>query len=128
MEVAGEVVHDVMDHRIGRVGLDLLGENPDQRMSIMILSTASEDSTGGRIEEGQQIGGSITLIVEVHEPRLSGSWRQIRSQSFERLDAGAFVKAIQVFGWIQIEIHNLLHLGEEIRIGDLQVVAAAVRL
>lgn len=128
VEVAAEVVHDVMNNRIRRMGLDMFGEHSAQRMSIMIPSTPAEDSAGGRIEEGEQIGGAVTQIVEVLEPRLSGLWRQVRRQTFESLDAGAFVKTIQVFGRIQIEINNMFHLGKEIRIGYLQIVAAAVRL
>ena len=115
-----------MNHRIGGMGLDMGGENPTQRMAIMIGRALAVDSTGGRIEEGEQIGGAVTLIVKVLEPRLSGSWRQVRRQTFESLEAGAFVEAIQVLGRIQIEIHDRFHLGEEIRIGDLQVVAVAV--
>ena len=54
-----------MNHRIAGMVLDMSGENRRERMTIMIGSALAVDSTGGRIEEGEQIGGAVTLIFKV---------------------------------------------------------------
>ena len=56
------------------------------------------------------------------------SCRQVGCEAFEGLDAGAFVIAVEVFGRVELAADDVLHLGEEIRIGDLQIVLAAVGL
>lgn len=128
VEVGAEIVHDVVKMRIRRMHSDVGGENATEGMSVMIVRTLAIDLTGCRIQKGEQIGGAVTYIVEVLQYRQIGGCGQVRREAFERLDASAFIEAVQVLGWIQIAVNNVVHLGEEIRIGDLQVVFAPVRL
>jgi len=128
MEVGAEIVHDVVNNRIRRMHSDVGGENATERMSVMIVRTLAIDLTGCRIQKGEQIGGTVTYIVEVLSYRLIGGCGQVRREAFERLNASAFIEAVQVLGWIQIAVNNMVHFGEEIRIGDLQVVFASVGL
>jgi hypothetical protein len=47
-------------------------------------------------------------------------------ETVEGLNARALVETIQILRWIGITFDDMFHFGKEIRIGDLEVVLAAV--
>lgn len=125
--VGGEVVHDVVDDRIGRQGTDLGGEDAAEGFAAVVGDTLAKDAAGSRIEEGQQIGDAVASVVEVAAPRLVGLGGQIRAEALQGLDAGAFVETEQVLWGVEVQRQQMVHLGEEVGIRDLQIVAPPMR-
>ena len=101
-------------------------ENPAQSVPIMLGGTLAVDLSGSGIEKSEQVGGAIAPVNKVLKDGLIGGHRQVGRDTVECLNAGALVKAIQVLWRIRITGDDMFHFGKEIRIGDLQVVLAAV--
>ena len=95
------------------------GQDPTQRMPIMIGSALTVDFAGGRIQEGKQIGRSISSIVKVLQSRLIGRYRQRGCEAIECLNARTLVKTVQVSLEIGIAPNDVFHFMKKIRIGDL---------
>jgi len=127
MVMGGQVIGNVVDHSIGREGPDMGGENTAQRVPIMIGDALAIDFAGCRIQESHQVGNAVASVVEVLKDGLARCCRQVRRQTLEGLNTRAFIKTIQVLRRVEIEFDDVFHLGEEIRIGYLKVILAAVR-
>ena len=69
----------------------------------------------------------MASVVEVLKQGLVVFCLQVRGDSFERLNACAFIETVQIFRRVEIKIDDVFHFREEIRIGNLQVILAAVR-
>jgi len=121
-----QVVHDVVDDGIRGQGLHVGGEHPAERVPVMVGGALTVDLAGRRIQEGHQVGDAVATVVEVLEPVLVRRDRQIRRHALEGLDAGAFVEAEEIRRRVEIEVDDVLHLGEEVRVGDLEIVPAAM--
>ena len=58
-----------MDDRARREGVDMGGEDTAQGVAVVIGDALAEDFAAGRIQEGEQIGGAVALVVEVFTNR-----------------------------------------------------------
>jgi hypothetical protein len=92
----------------------------------MIFGALTINLAGRRIQKGKQIGGTISMIVEVFKGGLISGRRQGGRETVESLDTCALVETVQVVRWIGIETDDMFHLWEKIRIGNLQVIFSAV--
>ncbi len=124
MVVCAEVIHEVVDLCIGGMHLDMGGEDPTQRMPIMIGGALAVDSSRGRIEEGEEIRCAISPIVKVLKSRLTSRCGQGGRDTVEGLNARAFIETVYILWRVGITSDDMVHFGKEIRIGDLQVVFA----
>jgi hypothetical protein len=93
-------------------------------MPIMIVGALAIDPACGRIEKSEQVGCAISAIVKVLKSRLMSRCGQGGCDTVERLNARAFIETIEILWRVGITSDDMLHLGKEIRIGDLQVVFA----
>ena len=121
-----EVIHDIMNGRIRWERFDVGGEDAREGVPVVIGGALPVNFAGCRIQERQQVGRAIASIIEVLTDRLIGPCRQVRCQTLECLDTGAFVEAEQVVRRVEIKIDDVFHFGEEIRIGYLEVVLPTV--
>ena len=127
MVMCGQVIGNVVDNSIGREGADVGGEHTTERVPIMIGNALAPDFPGCRIQECNQVGNAVAVIVEVLKDRLISCGGQVRRLTLEGLDAGAFIETVQVLRRIEIDVNDVFHFGEEVGIGNLEVVLAAVR-
>jgi hypothetical protein len=93
-------------------------------MPIMIVCALAVDSACGRIEKSGQVGCAISPIVKVLKGTLMSCCGQGGRDTVEGLNARAFIETVEILRRIAITSDDMLHLGKEIRIGDLQVVFA----
>ena len=93
-------------------------------MPIMIVSALAVDLACGRIEKSEQIGCSISAIVKVLKSMLMSRCGQGGRDAVEGLNARALIETIEILRRVGITSNDMLHLGKEIRIGNLQVVFA----
>ena len=93
-------------------------------MPIMIVGALAIDPACGRIEKSEQVGCAISPIVKVLKSRLMSRCGQGGRDTVEGLNARAFIETVYILRRVGITSDDMLHLGEEIRIGDLQVVFA----
>ena len=126
MVVRAEVVHEVVDLGIRGMGSDMGREDPAKGVPIMIRGTLSVELSGCRIQEGEKIGGAISPIVKVLQSRLMRPCGQGGRETGKGLNAGALVETIQMLRGMGIALEDRFHFGKEIRIGDLEVVLAAM--
>lgn len=80
------------------------------------------------MKEGEHIQGAMTDILEFLEPLAHRIGLQIRCQPLEDLDTRTLVKEDQVRWGSVIKADEVLHLGKEVGISDVQEIAGSVRL
>jgi hypothetical protein len=93
-------------------------------MPIMIVGALAVDPACGRIKESEQIGCAVSPIVKVLKNRLLSRCGQGGRDTVEGLNARTFIETVEILWRVGITSDDMLHLGKEIRIGDLQVVFA----
>ena len=77
----------------------------------------------GVMEKGEHIQGPVTNVFELLETFAHRIGLQIRCQAFEDLNPRAFVEEKQVRGRVVVETDEVLHLGQEIGVGDVKKIA-----
>jgi hypothetical protein len=94
-----------------------------------VVGMALEDHLAiGVMQEGEHVQGAITDVLEFLEALFHVVGLQIGREALEYLDAWALIKEEQSVGWIPVEVNEVLHLGEEVGVGDVKEVTGAVRL
>ncbi len=127
MVMRGQVIGDIVDRSVGRERTDMITEDAALCMPVMIGNALTVNFARCRVEEGHQIGNAVSFVIEVLKEWATRCGRQIRCEAIKRLDACAFIEAIQMHGRVDIQPDNMIHLWKEVRVGDLQVVLTAVR-
>ncbi len=101
-------------------------EDAQESLCLVISMAFCIDFTVTVAEVGQHIHRPIADIFKLLQAFLHGVSLQIRKQSFKDLNAGAFVEEKEVPRWIHEQIHQMLHLGKEVRVSDVKKIAALV--
>jgi len=122
-----EVVHHVVERLGLRESIRMAPEYSQEGIGFVISPALEVHLAVGVMEEGKHIQSPVTDILELLEPFAHPFGLQIRSQPLEDLDTRTLVKEEQVCRWIAIEADEVLHLGKELGIGDVQEVAGLVR-
>ena len=63
-------------------------------MPVMIVGALAGDFAGGWIEESEQVGCAVSLIVKVLQNRLVSRYGQGRRDTVEGLNARAFIETV----------------------------------
>ena len=102
-------------------------EDITESMTIMVVGATTVDCACCRIEEGEQVRDAVAFILEILPNRLLAPGWQVWRKTLECLDAGAFIKTVEVFRRLQVAADDVLHFGKKVWIGDLEVIFTAVR-
>ena len=78
------------------------------------------------VEEGEDVHGAVADILELLKAPSRFLGAQIRGEPFEDLYPGAFVEEEEVARGVPEQRQEMLHLGEEVRIRDVEEVARLV--
>ncbi len=124
------VVRDGVNYLSSRNG-SLHGIQELDEFLVGVLGYAAADHRSVQdIEGGKQGGGPIALVVVGHGAALAGLQRQPRLGAIRSLDLAFLVDGHDdgVSGRVHIEAHDILDLGDEVRVLGLLEGAQAMRL
>ncbi len=103
-------------------------EDRQECVGLVVGAALHEHFAVAMVEKRQYVQGSMADVLELLEALLHRLGLQVRGQAIEDLDPRTLVEEEQVGGRIAVERKEALHLGEEVRIGDLEKIARLVRL
>jgi hypothetical protein len=122
-----EVIHHVVQRLVPRASLDMAPEHRQECLGLVVRAALHEHVAVAMVKKGQYVQGAMADVLELLKALLHRLGLQVRGQALEDLDARTLVEEEQVGGRIVVEREEALHLGEEIRVGDLEKVARLMR-
>lgn len=123
IEVCVKIVHDVVQRDIWWLALYVFDKDFNKSLGGVVVRAAGEDLTGLWPQKCQDVNGSVAFVFEFAKASMTRARFQVRSYGQGDLEAWTFIKAKEEFGRVEVNINNVFHLLEKIRIADVQEVA-----
>lgn len=112
------IIHDIMSLNVRRLHATMVFTQRNECVSILVVLTLTKDVSIFHAKTCHQIGGAMAF-----RGRVGVMWsvfinRSIRIKRHQRLDGGAFIIAKKILRLIEVQLDNMMHLREKIRVSD----------
>ena len=102
-------------------------EHTEESGCFMVRVALGVDFSIGVMQERENIHSSVSYVLEFLKTAPHFIRLQVGCKPFEDLDAGAFIKEVQIGRRLPVQGEQVFHFREEIRIGYLKKVDGEMR-
>ena len=108
--------------------LDVAPKDLEERVAGVICMALDIHLAVGVVQKREQVQGAVTNVFEFLQSFSGRIGLHVGHEPRQHLDAGALIEEEQVGRWIHVQGDQVLHLGEEVRVGDVKKIPRQVRL